>query len=323
MARAEREPEARWLLLIHQIPPKPGYLRVKAWRRLQRLGAVAIKKSVYVLPRSSQAVEDLQWLLREIVADGGEGSICEARFVEGLADDQVKALFRTARDADYAEVAEEARALAQEAPAAPTTAEDRARLESGVTRLRGRLAEVAAIDFFAAAGRTGAEGELAALEARLQAGSDTESAHAPLTPDDFEGRVWVTRQGVHVDRMASAWLIRRFVDPRARFKFVAAKGYRPRRGEVRFDMFQAELTHEGDRCTFEVILDRFGLRDPGLKALAEIVHDLDLKDGKFAREEAPGVAGIVAGIAALHAKDEARLEHASSVLDGLYEHLRR
>jgi hypothetical protein len=312
------------LLLIHQIPPKPGYLRVKTWRRLQRMGAVAIKKSVYVLPRSEQALEDLQWLLREIVVAGGEGSICEARFVEGLRDDQVEALFHAARDADYAELAEQARHVADASPASPAT-DERPRLENGVTRLRGRLAEVAAIDFFGAAGRAAVDEQLAVLEARLQAtvAPDLKGSTELLSPGAHSRRVWVTRAGVHIDRMASAWLIRRFIDPRARFKFVAAKGYRPKRDELRFDMFEAEFTHEGDRCTFEVLVERFGLKSPALTAVSEIVHDVDLKDGKFAREEATGLAGVVAGIAAVHDKDEDRLEHTRSIFDGLYEHLRR
>src|ERR1700745_2740186 len=101
--------EERWLLLIHQLPPKPHYFRVKIWRRLQRLGAVAIKNSVYVLPKTEQTQEDFQWGLREISEGGGDASLCEARFVEGLSDDQVEALFQEARAADYGQVAEEAR----------------------------------------------------------------------------------------------------------------------------------------------------------------------------------------------------------------------
>src|SRR2546428_8453731 len=106
----------RWVLLIHQIPPKPDYFRVKVWRRLQRLGAVAIKNSVYVLPRSDETVEDFQWQMREIVAGGGEASVCEANFVDGLTDTQIEALFRAARDADYGEIVADAQRLRKAAP---------------------------------------------------------------------------------------------------------------------------------------------------------------------------------------------------------------
>ena len=109
-------------------------------------------------------------------------------------------------------------------------------------------------------------------------------------------RTWVTRQGVYVDRIASAWLIRRFIDPQARFKFVSGKGYRPQAGELRFDMFEAEFTHEGDKCTFEVLLERGALKDPALRAIAEIIHDIDLKDDKFGRTEVAGIRTLVEGI---------------------------
>ena len=137
------------------------------------------------------------------------------------------------------------------------------------------------------------------------------------------GRTWVTRKGVYVDRIASAWLIRRFVDPRARFKFVAARGYKPVKNELRFDMFEGEYTHEGDHCTFEVLLDRFQLRDPALSAIGEIVHDLDMKDEKHRRPETAGIEQVIAGIAMAHKEDDARIERGCTVLDDLYVYLSR
>ena len=128
----------------------------------------------------------------------------------------------------------------------------------------------------------------------------------------------MTRQGVQVDRIASAWLIRRFIDPGARFKFVAGKGYAPLPGELRFDMFEGEFTHKGDRCTFEVLIDHSGLADPALKAIAEIIHDIDLKDDKYGREEVAGVRSLIAGIAASSTDDEQRLARGSALLDDLY-----
>jgi hypothetical protein len=133
----------------------------------------------------------------------------------------------------------------------------------------------------------------------------------------------VTRTGVHVDRIASAWLIRRFIDPEPRFKFVPAKGYVPEPGELRFDMFEAEFTHEGDRCTFEVLLGRAGLGEPALRAIAEIVHDIDLKDGKFARPEAEGIRTLIAGICAATGDDEERLARGGAVFEDLHSHFRR
>jgi hypothetical protein len=145
-----------------------------------------------------------------------------------------------------------------------------------------------------------------------------EAVEASLDRAEHQGRTWVTRTGIKVDRMASAWLIRKFIDPEARFKFVPAKGYRPAQGELRFDMFEAEFTHEGEMCTFEVLVQRFGLADPALRAIAEIVHDIDVKDAKYGREEAPGIGQLVAGIAAAHPDDETRLARGAAVFDDLY-----
>ena len=141
--------------------------------------------------------------------------------------------------------------------------------------------------------------------------------------DALRGKVWVTREAVQIDRIASAWLIRRFIDPAARFKFVPGRAYLPRTGEVRFDMFEGEYTHEGDRCSLEVLLARSGLSDPALQAIAEIVHDIDLKDGKFGREECPGIKSLIAGVAMAHPDDEARIANGSAIFDNLYAYFRK
>ena len=305
--RAREAPGGRWLLLIHQLPPKPDYFRVKVWRRLQRIGAVAIKSSVYALPYTDQAAEDFQWLRREIVAGGGEASMCQAAFVDGLSDGQIEAMFRAQRDVEYAELTR--------------AAEDG---DSDAARLDRRFAEIVSIDHFGAPGRRVAEAALAKARERRKP-----STPAP-PPSRARGRAgavrpgkgahtWVTRAGVHVDRISSAWLIHRFIDPAARFRFVATQAHAAAPGELRFDMFEAEYTHEGDRCTFETLLARFGLEDSALAAIAELVHDIDCKDGKFGRDETAGFERLIRGIVRRHATDDARLERGAAVLDDLYE----
>ena len=239
----------RWLLFIHQLPPKPDYLRVKIRRRLRRLGAAAIKQTVYVLPGSDEALEDFQWLKREIEGEGGSAVIAEASFIDGISDEELDAMLAAERGMD------------------------------------------------------GDEGARAVSVERV-------------TP----GRTWVTREGVHVDRIASAWLIRRFIDPKARFKFVAARGYKAKPGELRFDMFEAEYTHVGEDCTFQTLLARFGLRDRALRAIGEVVHDIDCKDDRFNRPETAGIAALIRGIAQTYADDEMRIERGSAALDDLYEY---
>ncbi|MBF6568805.1 MAG: chromate resistance protein [Candidatus Binataceae bacterium] len=316
--------EVRWLLLIHQIPPKPDYFRVKIWRRLQRLGAIAIKNSVYALPRSDQAQEDLQWVAREITEGGGEASVCEAGFLAGPSDDQIEAMFQAARDADYAAIADEAKELANTIlPKAITDPISRTQANVNVARLRRRLHETVAIDFFDALGRQTAEGLLADLDLRLKADGRAQIEQIASAASELRGRTWVTRTGLHIDRLASAWLIRRFFDPKAKFKFVPARGYRPEKGELRFDMFEADFTHEGDRCTFEVLLRRLDINDPGLRAIAEIVHDIDLKDSKFGRPETSGIQKVINGICASQKDDETRLVRGGALFDDLYEAFRR
>ncbi len=304
MTRAEPA-AARWLLLIHQIPPKPDYFRVKVRRRLQRLGAVALKNSVYVLPASDETLEDFQWLAHEIVDDGGEATVCESAFVEGITDEAMRQLFRDASDEEYRVIAHDARAMSRVEGLPPTE----------LARLKQRLTEAQRVDFFDAPARPDADDAVSELE---HASQPQLAGVAAETSPVARGRTWVTRRGVHVDRMASAWLIRRFIDPDARLLFVDPKEHRPRPDQVRFDMFDAEYTHEGDRCTFETLLLRFGLRERGLRTIAEIVHDIDCKDDKFGREETAGVASLIDGIARAHADDVARIERARAVFDDLY-----
>jgi hypothetical protein len=164
-------------------------------------------------------------------------------------------------------------------------------------------------------------------EAALEVGAEDMMAVLDLVDDRGQlamhpGRTWVTRQGVHVDRIACSWLIRRFIDSDAVIHFVAGKGYLPKAGELRFDMFEGEFTHEGDRCSFEVLLARSGISDPGLQAIAEIVHDIDLKDGKFKREEATGIARLIAGITMANKDDEQRITQGSPIFDNLYQSFR-
>jgi hypothetical protein len=312
----------RWLLLIHQLPAKPAYLRVKVWRRLQGLGAVPVKNAVHVLPATAEAQEDFAWLRSEIVEGGGEAVVCDARFVDGLSDGEVRELFRQARDADYHALAEQARALAAglESTISPAP---RAEALRQLARLRTRLGQIVAIDFVGAGGREVVGGLLGGLERALR-GPEQVPEPASSAPDRLEGRVWVTRQGVQVDRIASAWLIRRFIDPEAEFRFVALRGYAPQPRELRFDMFEAEFTHRGDRCTFEVLLGEvLAEADPALRVIAEIVHDIDLKDGKFGHPETEGIRTMIAALCAACDDDGERLRRGAALLDDLYGFLRR
>ena len=311
----------KWLLLIHQIPPKPDYFRVKVRRRLQRMGAVALKNSVYVLPSRDDTLEDFRWLLREIVAEGGEATVCEAELVEGVTRSELEAMFSAERDAEYAALVTAAQELTRRGGDEPSEGSS-TETDAELARLWRRLEEITVQDFFGAAGRRVAERAIVTAEARLRKPREPSGNPPKRGGDEMQGLTWVTRSDVYVDRIASAWLIRRFIDPKARFKFTKAKSYVPKRKEVRFDMFEAEYTHEGGRCTFETLLDRAGLKDRALHAIGEIVHDIDCKDAKFGREEAAGVAALIRGLARAYPDDAVRLERGAAALDDLYASLR-
>jgi hypothetical protein len=323
---ATADPPTRWILLIHSIPPRPNYLRVKIGRRLQKLGAVAVKNSVYALPKSDGAREDLEWVAHEITSDGGEASLCESRFIGGLTDDAIEQQFRFARQRDYLELVKEARRVVDtvsKAERLPT--KRRGQAETALERIRKRTEEIVGIDFFGAPGRLELDSLLRAAEDKLHPPKAADPKSTPDVPSlrSVRGRTWVTRKGIHVDRIASAWLIRRFIDSEAKLKYVEAKGYVPQAGELRFDMFDAEFTHEGEMCTFEVLLARWGTEDPSLRHLADMVHDIDLRDEKFKREETTGFTALITGIALQHREDGARLEAGTVMLDAFYRALQQ
>jgi hypothetical protein len=308
-------------MLIHQIPAKPNYLRIRIGRRLTRIGALALKNSVYVLPRSDDTLEDFQWVLREIISAGGSATLVEATLIDGVSDEEVEAMFEASRNADYEVVVNELRSLEAEVSAPMADAQGR-RFENELSRLERQMAEIEAIDFFHARTRDTARQLLASLRERASKSSCNAPGSANIQRG-YRARTWVTRAGVGIDRIASAWLIRRFVDADARFKFVPARGYAPEQGELRFDMFDAEFTHEGELCTFEVLCARFELARPGLTAVGELVHDIDLKDGKFGRAEAAGLAAQIDGLLSRQKSDEARLQRGFELFDDLLAYFAR
>jgi hypothetical protein len=308
--------DAPWLLLFHQLPSRPPYLRVKIWRLLRDAGAVMVRNCAYVLPATPESREAFGKIRRDIEHGRGQAVLASAHFVEGLADGEIRALFNKARNADYAALEKQLRVLAQTGKRKPSRGDDiRARLE----RLGQRLAHIRALDFFQASGHQAVEALLSRLEHDpIVTGTPP---GAPSERKAVRRRTWVTRRNIHVDRIACAWLIGRFIDPEAVFKFTAGKRYRPLPGELRFDMADAEFTHEGDKCSFEVLLERLGPSDAALHAIGEIIHDLDIRDGKFGRPESAAVAEAIDDICRTQPGDSGRIGRGGVLFDGLYEEL--
>jgi hypothetical protein len=306
-----------WLLLLHQLPAHPVSVRVKTWRRLQKLGAVAVKNSVYALPNRPETREDFEWVRAEIVAAGGQATVFQASTIDSLSSEDLRETFRREREKDYRALT---RAVAKLARGARSAGRDPRALAKLSRAWRERLHAIEALDYFGAGGRDEARAEVSRVE-RLapaaQAADRAMAASGTLDAAAFQQRRWVTRQRPGIDRMGSAWLIRRFIDPGAEFAFAPPDGRREA-GTLTFDMFEGDFTHEGDRCTFEVLCVRFALVDAGLGRIAEIVHDLDLKDNRFGRSEA-ALGTVIEGLQHLYASDDELLEHGIALFEALYQ----
>jgi len=328
LQRRQDEPRQNWILLIHQLPPRPTNLRVRIWRKLQKLGAIAIKNSVYVLPANEKTYEDFQWLKQEIEAAGGEAAVFQAGSVEGATDEEIVSAFRSARDTEFAALTAEFDGLTgrirEQSRARHLSPARLAAHETELDKLHIDLQRVIENDFFEAKGRADAiraydrcRNAIRISEKPSKKTSASQQKPGTLSLADFQNRRWVTRQKLHIDRLASAWLISRFIDKRPRFYFVGDNEMME--GAIPFDMFGAEFTHHGEDCTFETMLERFGLTDiKPLRHLAEIVHDIDLKDDKFNRLEASGLNAIINGLSETFRDDRKMLQQSSLIFDGLF-----
>lgn len=308
----------KWLVLIHQIPPKPDALRVKIWRRLQQIGAVAIKQSVYVMPSSEQSHEDLSWTLKEITDGGGEGSISELRLIEGLTDEQIISQFRRARKSDYEKIIREANHLLAKWSQGNIEAKDLSlKMNGQLEKLRRQFDSIVTIDFFKTPEREATHQLIRDLDARFS-GNLTDAIVPEQGLSALQGKVWITRKNIFVDRIACGWLIRRFVDHTAVFKYVDSDSYRTHPGEIRFDMYDGEYTHEGNRCTFEVMIRRLNLQDRGLTTLAGVIHDIDLKENKYNHVETDGLNALLIGLTLSEPDDETRMTRGAQLIENLY-----
>jgi hypothetical protein len=307
-------------VLILRLPPHPSSGRVRAWRKLRALGAVALKSSVYLLPASPEHYEQFQWLAQEAQRTGGDATLLQVERVENLASAELVRLFHAAREPEYRAIAARYRRLLPALEARGRRPAAAARVAEDAARLARELQRVLAIDFFDAPGRVEAE-RLRDAVARRLAGSAAAPAGPAVPLGELRGRRWATRPRPHIDRIASAWLIKRFLDPAAEFVFAAPGAFPP--DAVPFDVVGAELGHHGDDCTFETLLRRSGLADPRLAALAEIVHEVDLRDGRYARVEAPGIDLALRGLLAALDDDQVVLAHGLTLFDGLYRAVER
>ncbi|MGI8917261.1 MAG: chromate resistance protein ChrB domain-containing protein [Pyrinomonadaceae bacterium] len=289
---------------------------------------MAIKNSVYVLPATEETHEHFQWLKQEIVSAGGEGSVFRADSVEGATDEEIIAAFRKARNEEFAAISAQfdglTGAIREQSRGKHRSAGRLSAHETEIDKLHVELERIAANDFFGASLRATAFSAYERCQKAIRAAQGptgkaalSQKKRGTLDVAKYQGQRWITRRNLHIDRLASAWLIKQFIDKSPRFYFVAEG--ETVEGAIPFDMFGAEFTHHGEDCTFETMLKRFGLTESkGLSELGEIVHDIDLKDDKFHRLEAAGVNAIVDGLSKVLRDDRKLLQQTSIIFDGLH-----
>jgi hypothetical protein len=298
------------------IPAKPASVRVKIWRRLQAVGAVGLRGSLYALPNREECVEVFEWLSRELRELGGQASICEGKFLDPSTDDEIERRFIDARNEDYTEIATAAKQLAKRLEAKRLSPEQIASITDQHAKLVHRLGEVAAIDFMHVPGREGVEGLLAAVARALP--RDGSAASEPLEVIARpSAATWVTRTGVHVDRIASSWLIRRFIDPEATMKWLD-KGEAPPADAVGFAFDGAHFTNSETRVTYEEMLASLDLaKNPALVKIGSIVHFLEVRGTPV--PEAAGVQTLLQGALRRSPKETELLAEAEKTFDLLYD----
>jgi hypothetical protein len=294
-----------WLLLTFTLPTKRASQRVEIWRKLQRYGTVPLGNSGYLLPSSASNEERFQWLAATIRKYGGDASVVRVESIDNLSTPQLKGRFSEARAREYQELIKEIHALSGGSAERKSTAR--------LGRLRNRFQEIVEVDFFDSPMQERVR-ELLERASSLRAAT---GATAKIKPREYKSRIWVTRPRPGVDRCASAWLIRRFIDPKARFAFAPEDQVPPR--AVPFDMFHERgFGHRGADCTFETLEKEFRIRDPRVTVIGQMIHDADLLDDRFGRKEGYGVDESLKGWARQGLADEKLLERGMELIEGLY-----
>ncbi|NTW66369.1 MAG: chromate resistance protein [Nitrospirae bacterium] len=315
-----------WLLIFYSVPAHPVSGRMRIWRRLAKAGAVPLKGAVYILPANDENRELFQWIIGEVKSLGGDGSFVQTSRIETLTDSEVRELFRAQRDTEYRDLAKSIDSLERKVLSGRkgAVAGMRDSATGILATLRKTYDEIHSRDFFDAFAGKDLEKRIRAIESELKEVKDSGPEKlSPLTrkdPKAYQQKVWVTRKRPFIDRMASAWLIRRFIDRAAKFRFIDEKDILSlAKGEVAFDIQGGEFTHHGELCTFEVFVRSFGIKDRAVRKIAEIVHDLDVKDDRYGNSAGSGIEEILTGIRKTVKEDTDMLEKGMAVFEMMYQ----
>jgi len=296
--------ETPWLLLTFTLPTQMASQRVEVWRKLQRYGAVPLGNSGYLLPNNATNHERFEWLATAIRKYAGEASVVKVLSIDNLSSPQLIGRFAEARAREYQELIRDLQKLSSTSP--------QKRGPGRVRRLRARFREIVEIDFF----NSPLQKRVEELLTRADSIPVPAGKADKINRREYVGRVWVTRPRPGIDRSASAWLIQRFIDKKARFTF-APEEHVPRKA-VPFDMFHGGFGHRGEDCTFETLQKTFRIRDKKAGVIGEVIHDADLLDEKFGRKEGFGVDEVLNGWAKQGIPDIELLERGIQLIEALY-----
>ncbi len=315
-----------WLLIFYSVPSNPVSNRMKIWRKLAKAGAVQLKGAVYILPATEEHEEFLQWLLGEVKSMGGDGAFAKSAEIRTVTGGDIRELFLRQAEEGYRGLEKILDALERKIQSFRKGAQgdESGKLADMVGKLGKELDELRKRDFFSSPSGLVMRKRMQTLESGLRKMDkttvETPKAIKPKRAEEYRGRVWATRKKPFIDRMASAWLIKRFIDPKATFTFIEeSESSSPDKKAVTFDMRGATFTHVGELCTFEVLVKAFGIRDKTVKKIAELVHDLDVKDDKYEKPETAGVEEILTGIRKTAKNDADALDRGMAVFEMLYQ----
>lgn len=315
-----------WLLFFSRIPAKPVGNRVKVWRKLAKCGARPLKGAVYVLPDSDEHREAFQWLVSEVEGMGGEAAYTRVDSVDSMKNAEIVDIFTRNKESEYQGIAKGLRNIEIKIQSirkgsgsqVPKT------FAAQFAQLGREFEEIRRTDFFSSPGGDNIAAQIESIQDMIRDISGTERKSVPQavaqkSRKDYVGKTWVTRKRPFVDRMASAWLIRRFIDTDAVFHFIDEKEVRFTGPEtIAFDISGGEFAHAGDLCTFEVLVRVFGIKDRAVRKVAEIVHDLDIRDDRYRHPEAKGIEAVLTGLRGTIVNDAQLLEQGMSVFEMLY-----
>jgi len=316
-----------WLIFAYSLPGSNPKGRVKVWRKLSNIGALQLKSSFYILPMNDANYEHLEWTVKEVEEMGGGAVLFKSEGIENIKDDKIRAMFNTEREADYLRLEEKIRKHGTRLSGINVNRDEiKKGLKREMKKFTKEFSSIKEIDFFSSERAEKTVILFESLAKRLKSLERAEESiymTEPLKIKDYKGKTWVTRKGPHIDRIASYWLIKRFIDGKARIRFVFASDVKKKeKNSIFFDTKGGDFTHQRNKVTFEVIAESFGIRDKGIEHIGKIVHALDLKDDVYYLEDSKGVEEVIKGIIRISKDDHEVMEKGLLIFDALYANYR-